>query len=235
MSGAARDAGRISIDGVSVAYLVRRSRRRRAIGLAIDERGLCVGAPWHATQPAIERALQRHAAWIVRTLAEWRARRPPPRLWRDGETLMLLGERLRLTLEAGAAAVRLDGDRLIVAGAPAAVESEVVGWLRRCAFDCFTQRIEYYRPRLGLAAPALRLSQARTRWGSCHACGRISLNWRLVQMPLRLIDYVVAHELAHLRHMDHTPRFWATVAQLVPDHRARRAELRREAHRYLLG
>ena len=90
------------------------------------------------------------------------------------------------------------------------------------------------RQALAVAPPTLRLSNARTRWGSCHASGRILLNWRLIQMPARLIDYVVVHELAHLREMNHSPRFWAVVAREIPDHTARRHEIRRDAHRYIV-
>ena len=81
---------------------------------------------------------------------------------------------------------------------------------------------------------SMRLSNARSRWGSCHVSGRISLNWRLIQLPPHLVDYVVVHELAHLREMNHSPRFWSLVGRIIPDYQARRRELRREAHQYLV-
>jgi len=77
--------------------------------------------------------------------------------------------------------------------------------------------------------PALALSSARTRWGSCSAQGGIRLNWRLIHLPPAIVDYVVVHELAHLRHMNHGPRFWALVESVCPEYRALRAELRRLA------
>jgi len=86
---------------------------------------------------------------------------------------------------------------------------------------------------LGVAQPPIRLSNARTRWGSCHPAGRIHLNWRLIHFPLPLIDYVVVHELAHLRELNHSASFWRLVAQIVPDHAARRAQIRAHAHHYL--
>lgn len=98
--------------------------------------------------------------------------------------------------------------------------------LREKARQLFAERLAHYAPHLGVAPPPLRLSSARTRWGSCSHHGGISLNWRLVFMPLAIIDYVVAHELAHLREMNHSPRFWSVVEQLCPDWRARRLELR---------
>jgi predicted metal-dependent hydrolase len=95
-------------------------------------------------------------------------------------------------------------------------------------------RVHHFRQTLDVTAdPTVHLSNARTRWGSCHASGRVHLNWRLVQMPLHLIDYVVAHEVAHLLEMNHSQRFWRTVARMVPDYAARRRELRSDSHRYL--
>jgi predicted metal-dependent hydrolase len=95
------------------------------------------------------------------------------------------------------------------------------------ALSLFGERLAHYAQRLGLLAPPLRLSSARTRWGSCSLKSGIRINWRLIHLPLPLIDYVIAHELAHLREMNHSPRFWAVVAQLYPDWAAARNELKR--------
>ena len=107
-------------------------------------------------------------------------------------------------------------------------------WLRNQALAHFHRRIEHFRTHITLDTVSIRLSNARSRWGSCHASGRISLNWRLIHMPQHLIDYVVVHELAHLREMNHSPRFWAVVGSVIPDYTARRREMRRESHRYLV-
>jgi hypothetical protein len=101
--------------------------------------------------------------------------------------------------------------------------------LREKAHEVFAERLAIHAPRLGVATPALRLSSARTRWGSCNHRGDIALNWRLLLMPLPVVDYVVCHELAHLKEMNHSPRFWSVVEQLCPDWQARRLELRQLA------
>ncbi|MFN7086705.1 MAG: M48 family metallopeptidase [Burkholderiales bacterium] len=225
--------------GKPVSYTLKKSRRRRSIALTIDERGLRVNAPWEAANDAIEAMLRKHAAWVLGKLAEWQERRPPPRWWRDGEILMLLGQPLKLRLADDCRGIRLEDDLLVIAaplrtrGADV-VQEAVTAWLKQQALQCFRERVAHFQPRLEVTEPEIRLSSARTRWGSCHANGRIHLNWRLVQMPLRLVDYVVAHELAHLVEMNHSPRFWKTVARVVPDHRARRTAIRTEGHRYLL-
>lgn len=227
------------LGGQLVSYTVKRSRRRSSISFTIDEHGLRVGAPWQASQRAIEALLRKHDAWVLGKLAVWQEHRPPPRHWQDGETLMLLGQPLRLTLLPDQREIRVDGTRFIACSEWAQnadqMKKQATDWLRREALHCFHQRIAHFHPLLEVAAPEIRLSNARTRWGSCHIDGRIHLNWRLIQMPLRLVDYVVAHELAHLVHMNHSPRFWTTVARIIPDYAARRTEIKTEGHRYLLA
>lgn len=229
----------IAFDGRLIGYTIKRSRRRGSITLTIDERGLRVGVPWHATHGAIESELRKHETWIVRKLTQWEERRAPPRRWQDGEALMLLGAPLRLTLASGLQATVSDGERLLVGiGAlsrPDDIARTVIAWLREQALACFRARIAHYVPQLLVRPPEIHLSAARTRWGSCHPAGRVHLNWRLIQMPLRLVDYVVVHELSHLREMNHSPRFWRTVAGIIPDYAARRMEIRTEGHRYLLA
>jgi len=232
--------GHLALEGTIVSYTIKRSMRRRAISILVDEDGLRVAAPWNASLGAIERLLHRHSQWVLRKLAEWNERRPPPRRWCDGETLMLLGERLTLRISAsgGTHPIYVRGTDVVIAGADQAagtIGPRVLAWLREQALSCFEERVHFFRLAAGIATSAeVFLSNARTRWGSCHASGRIHLNWRLVQMPLRLVDYVVAHEVAHLVEMNHSQRFWRTVGRIVPDYAARRRELRSDGHRYLL-
>lgn len=227
----------VMLDGLRISYALRRSPRRRSISLSIDERGLRVAAPLSAPQSAIAAMLIEHRAWIVRKVGEWQARRPPPRQWEPGELIMFMGMPLQLAARDGIAAAMLDGQLLCYGPHTldaAGIEKRVQDWLRLQALDCFTGICHRHASQLGVAAPAVRLSNARTRWGSCHADGRIRMHWRLIQAPREWIEYVAAHEVAHLRQMNHSPEFWRTVAELVPDHAQRRAALRREAHRYLL-
>ena len=98
-------------------------------------------------------------------------------------------------------------------------------WYRRHAAVHFAQRVQYFSTRLAVAAPRVRLSNARTRWGSCNAAGEVRLNWRLMQAAGPVIDYVAAHEVAHLKVPSHSTRFWRTVERLYPDYEAAKAEL----------
>ena len=111
---------------------------------------------------------------------------------------------------------------------PEQIKDAVQAWLMRDARRHFTTRLDHFGPLLGVRWASLRLSSANTRWGSAKADGSIRLNWRLLHYRPAIIDYVVAHELAHLRVMDHSPRFWDTVATVVPDYAQLRSHLRDE-------
>ena len=227
----------IELGDQRVSYTLRRSPRRRSIALLIDERGLRVAAPLAAPQQAIDSLLREHAVWVLRKVGDWQQKRPPPRSWTAGEQIMFIGQPLSLVMQSGIDAPKITGDCLLVgppALTPKAVETRVRNWLKRQALDLYTQRCADFSVQLRLSAPAVRLSSARTRWGSCHVSGRISMNWRLIQAPLTWIDYVAAHEVAHLRQMNHSRAFWLAVAALVPDYADRRAALRRDTQRYLL-
>lgn len=225
------------LDGQPISYVLHRSHGRRRISLSIDERGLRIGAPLRASMREIESVLRDHARWVMRKLEQWTTKRAPGRRWESGETLMYLGAPLQLAVSAGAENV-LHHERAlhITAQRPQAenIAAQARAWLRTQALADFATRIERYRVAMAVTPADIRLSNARTRWGSCHASGRILLNWRLIQMPARLIDYVVVHELAHLREMNHSPRFWTAVAKEIPDYAARRREIRRDAHRYIV-
>lgn len=220
-----------------VPYQLRRSRRR-TIGLAIDHRGLRVSAPLRASHRDIESVIRQHGNWVLTKLDEWR-QRPAAVDTRltvvDGLELPYLGHPLTLRLEnlsagRGRAQALWAADsrsltlRLPREGNPGLLLERA---LRVRARDCFQDRLGHYGAALGVDLPPLALSSARTRWGSCSLKSGIRLNWRLIHMPLALVDYVVAHELAHLKHMNHSPRFWSVVEQLYPDHALARAELKR--------
>ena len=225
------------LDGRAISYVLHRSHGRRRISLSVDERGLRIGAPLRASMREIETVLRDHARWVVRKLSEWGEKRAPGRRWESGETLMFLGKPLQLNITTGTENVAPHESALQISTPhmhPENIAALARAWLRTQALSDFAMRVERYREAMTVAPADIRLSNARTRWGSCHASGRILLNWRLIQMPARLIDYVVVHELAHLHEMNHSPRFWGVVAKQIPDYAARRREIRRDAHCYIV-
>lgn len=216
-----------------VPYVLRRARRR-TIGLTIDHRGLRVGAPRRASLSEIEALILKHGEWVAKKLDEWRNRRPPaPREIVDGVRLPYLGELLEIRISDGNNRARWDEavtstpTLTLCLRSPAHAERVLENALREKARQCFLPRLAHYAGQISVAVPPLSLSAARTRWGSCSLKTGIRLNWRLIHCAPRLIDYVVVHELAHLREMNHGPRFWALVGKHYPDYRTARDELKK--------
>lgn len=235
----------LHLAGQPVAYELRRARRR-SIGFVVGAEGLTVSAPRWVGLGEIEAALREKAAWILRKLHEQRerARRlEAARIeWREGATVPFLGEPVILVLDARVAGAVLHADGTTLPGvprltlhlglpqdaAPAQIRDTVQSWLQRQARRLFEERCALFAARLGVRMTRLALSSASTRWGSASADGSIRLNWRLVHFALPVIDYVVTHELAHLREMNHSAAFWEVVRSALPDYEAARGALRHE-------
>ncbi len=234
-----------------VSYQLRRARRR-SIGFTISEAGLRVSAPKWVPVGEIERALQHKADWILRKLREQQER--SERLaaaqirWADGCVVPYLGQDLIIVLDPSAARLplkaRLDSGLadpqsslasvprqtlflgLPQQAAPEQIRDAVLSWLQAEARSLFTQRCAHFAAQMGVRISRLRLSSAQTRWGSASVDGSVRLNWRLIHFEPATIDYVVVHELAHLHEMNHSPRFWAVVAAVLPDYELARQQLR---------
>lgn len=217
-------------------YRLQRSKRR-TIGFLIDEDGLRITAPRWVPIAEIESAIREKQRWILTKLRERRersARRLQPQMqWCDGATLPYLGGDITLRiLAAQASGIAFDAAarELTVSLPPDAGEQQlkdrVQGWLQTEARRIFAERLPIYAERLGVVYKSFALSSATTQWGSCTAEGKIRLNWRLVHFAMPMIDYVVAHELSHLREMNHSPRFWATVQSVFPEFQAAKRVLR---------
>jgi hypothetical protein len=218
---------RIHLLGHEVAYVLR-SSKRSTLALTVDGRGLRVAVPLRTTIARIEAFIREHSPWILEKLETARQREEERRIHlHDGAFTPLLGEDWLIRIEPGSNRAKW-GERHIVLGLkPGADPSPVLERaLRRRALEVFGERLTHYGALLGRPLPPLSLSSARTRWGSCSRLSGIRLNWRLIHLPLELVDYVVAHELAHLEEMNHSPRFWAVVASLYPAWKTARAELK---------
>lgn len=229
----------IRLDGQEIPYLLKRSPKRRTIGLSIDHRGLTVSAPQRAAVGHLEQILQERSGWLFDKLREWQERQPASFNCADGETLLFLGSELVLRLVEGGSRTQpllLEDDTLMVtvsnAGDAVAVRRKLEQWYRAEAHRHFVQRLEHYASCMGLTVRNVALSGARTRWGSCNSRGDIRLSWRLIQAPISQIDYVVVHELAHIRELNHSPRFWAIVEETLPHYAAAQRALKVGGARY---
>jgi predicted metal-dependent hydrolase len=222
-----------------ISYLLKRSPMRRRAVLTVDENGLTVSVPWRTSERYIARFLEESAQWVLRKLDAWEARKPPQRMWHSGELLDYLGRQLRLhVLPAPYALTTLEDDGVLQValtdpGHAEAVRVAVVKWYRRHALVHFRDRVVHYSSALGVTPPQVFISSARTRWGSCNAKGEVRLNWRLMQAAPPVIDYVVAHELAHLKELNHSTRFWRVVERIYPEFRQPQIELNAMTQHYM--
>jgi hypothetical protein len=216
---------RIDLGGAPLDYLLKRSSARRTLALRVSERGeVVVNAPISMARSGVEAFIRRHADWI----AQRRAQLPPRSEWRDGMPLPYLGQEIRLCWQAlPSGEVRLENGQLWVGGVWETVPARVLDWYRAQAKCFLGERLAWHAARMQVPRPPLRLSNARTRWGSLSPKGVVSLNWRLMKMPVEILDYVICHELAHLRQRNHSAAFWREVAALYPDYAEARAGLRR--------
>lgn len=230
----ARESRSLLIAGEPLDYLLVRRRGRRGVGLKVDEAGLTVSAPLSVPVARIEKMLLESRAWVFGKLEVWRGRQVPVQIWDDGASLPYLGETLTLRLATGRRALAvIDGTELRVTvpePGEEAVRRAVVAWYRKTALAHLAHRAFVFSRLAVLAPPRVILSSARSRWGSCNSRREVRLAWRLLKARPALVDYVVCHELAHLRHMNHSREFWAEVGRMCPDYRRLREELEATDH-----
>jgi predicted metal-dependent hydrolase len=222
------------LEGMRVSYLFQRVRRR-SIGFVVGPDGLEVRAPKWVTLKEVEMGLQERGEWVLRKWAEVQERQKNIRQieWADGACLDYLGEsiRLRLSPEVGRSELHEGAElklALPVTAEASQIRDAVQAWLMRQGRALFEARLNFYAPQMGVQWRKLSLSNAGSRWGSARIDGAIRLNWRLIHLKPEAIDYVVVHELAHLREMNHSPAFWKVVAEILPDHVERRKALQKE-------
>ena len=218
----------LAIGDAAVPFELRRSSRRRTLGLTVTPHQVRIHAPSWTPRAEIEHYVLRQHDWLKRAWTRMQSRIAQP----AAEPLAgvrYLGRVLALDVHTSLfIEVRRHGDSLRVFAPPDAdISSLVRDWLYKKAISLLAWRLRRIARRAGRQPRRFALSNAQTQWGSCTRRGHVRLNWRLVQAPLAVIDYVAAHELAHLVHLDHSPRFWAQVAEWCPDALARRAELRK--------
>ena len=234
----------IMLGEVEVAYEFKRGKRK-TIGLSVGKEGLTVSAPRWSPLGEVEALIRAKASWVLEKLQKAHERAgelaQAKTVWADGAEFDVLGKRVRLVLDPAQASSHASADlqtaetdgamptlRLGVArnATEAQIRDAAQAWLMRQAKRVFTERLDHFAPQLGVSYSRLRLSSAGTRWGSASVDGTIRLNWRLIHLKMEMVDYVVVHELSHLRHMDHSAQFWEVVAEVMPDHALRRKALK---------
>ncbi len=231
---------RIQFGRTEIAYGIRRSSRRRTVSVAIDpDDGVLLTAPTGVPVDRLDQVVRDKAPWILDRLRRVDDAEPPPtpRRFVSGETFLYLGRQYRLRvrpmarpgpalLKAGWLSVEVD-KALSGAVRASAVRDGLVAWYRARAAQRLPERVAVWSRALGTEAVGdVLIADQRRRWASCDPAGNLRFNWRIIQAPLALVDYVVAHEVAHLSHPDHSARFWDALEAVMRDFAVRRAHLR---------
>lgn len=222
-----------------IPFEIRRSAREKTVSIAVEPGGdVVVTAPQATEEERLHRLVREKAGWIVRRRRLLQTLEPAPtREFVSGETFLYRGRQYRLlvTTHAGPPEVKLERGRLLVplpasigeSERPTHVEAALVDWYRRRADLKLPEQVAACAPRAGITSVPVQVVTQQKRWASCTSAGCIRLNWRLVQAPARLVEYVVLHELTHLRLPSHDEAFWAALGAVLPDYERRKEELRR--------
>jgi predicted metal-dependent hydrolase len=218
-------------NGETISYLLER-RPRRTVGLKITENGLVVHAPKRIFEFQLNQILQEKSNWILNKLQAREANYVAKIEWVDGEHLLYLDNDIQLSISQNSSnkAIIFDQNTLLIASPQpnnhAIVARKVIQWYKKQATTDFARRLEILAAKLGVPTPPLTLSNAGSRWGSCNSRGEVRLSWRLLQAPPHIINYVICHELAHLKQMNHSAKFWAVVESLFPNYKLAEKELK---------
>ncbi len=204
--------------------------KRRSIALQVRPDGaLIVRAPYLVRDSVIEKFVQEKRDWISKVQQSLRQQSElvRPKQFIEGEKFLYLGNEYSLHIAEDMFGKLLFEDRFIL-GARYLPKARKIfeSWYRNEAFFIFTQRCQRYAQQIGVSYQGIKLSNAKHRWGSCHPSGNLCFNWRLVMGPQAVIDYVVVHELAHLKELNHSSRFWSVVEKTLPDYRVSRKWLK---------
>lgn len=213
--------------GVRVPYtLTRTPTRRRSIGFRVlPGEGVLFRAPLRATIKACETILHERQAWILKHFTK---PKPPAKLsFKDGTVIPYLTETLtiRLTTAPKPSVTKRAG--VFTVATPKASQAAPLAktWFRKQAALYFATRVPHWAKTMGLNHGPIRITDAKSRWGSCSHTNTLRFNWRLMLTPPSLIDYVIVHELAHIPHKNHGPHFWRLVEEHMPDYKSRRKKL----------
>jgi len=227
--------GMLSEPIIEINKLVR--AKRRTIALIVERDGsLTVRAPRRVTIQDIEQFIHEKTDWILRSREKIKAIvEIPKKQYVDGEHFLFLGQDHELRLvPPQRTALQFDGGFTLSTSARERGEQAFIKWYKTQALTVFTERVKHYAALHGLMPKQVKVNSAKTRWGSCSADGTINFTWRLVMAPLDVIDYVVLHELAHLKIKNHSPRFWKLVESLCPDFKRHRKWLREHGEKLTL-
>jgi len=230
----------------NIPFSFRRSRRARNLRMLMDTKGkLTLVAPWYASEKSVKVFIDRHHGWIEKQwlkIEKLKKLRPEFR-YRTGDTFYYFGEPVTLDVRPSdlkRPTIKIRENRMIITlnrrisktSGVEAIKKTIENFYRKKAEEVIRDRLEHFNEYYGYHYNRVTMRDQKSRWGSCSRLGNLNFNWRLIMAPIEIIDYVVIHELCHIKEMNHSPRYWALVAQTLPEHKKARKWLK-ENH-YLL-
>jgi predicted metal-dependent hydrolase len=208
--------------------------KRKSIALIVERDGrLVVRAPRRASQEIIHAFVNEKENWIIKKQAEFKSAYPKfaPKEFSEGEEFWYLGKLYPLAFgENHRPPLFLDGSFILSRTAHSNAHSVFENWYKEQALQIIPERVKLYAGEYGFTYKQIKITSARTRWGSCSARGVLSFTWRLVMSPLDVVDYVVVHELVHLRAHNHSRDFWDKVKAAMPDYKEKMNWLKINGH-----
>jgi predicted metal-dependent hydrolase len=216
--------------------LIRSKKRRKTISLHIKEDGkIVIYTPYHTPKWEIEKFIREKRLWIVEKISEKEKRiKEVEKTFLPGEKFLYLGEWYPLEMqEFGSKEPPLKlsfGEFIIDKGHIYEARDLFIHWYKREAKEKIFGRINYYSHRLHLFPRGIRITNAKSRWGSCSRDNRLSFSWRIIMASLTIIDYILIHELAHIREKNHSKRFWTYLGSILPDYKKNRLWLKENGH-----
>jgi len=211
--------------------------RRRSIAIIVQADGkLVVRAPIRLSNARILEFIHSKTDWILAQQAKIASRRTPVHKFTSGETFLFLGEPIPLEISDNSKQPLILNTSFHLRRSDQPHARDIfIKWYQQQARQVFTNRAQFFAQKYGFNFSKIRLSSARTRWGSCNSKGTLSFSWRLVMAPLEIIDYVIIHELVHLKIQNHSSTFWQKVNEFIPDHKKRRTWLKANGHMLCMG
>ena len=229
MTASRAESSKVFVDQQEINYRVRRSSRRRTVGITIDTAGnIELAAPPFVNIEMLDAAVRKKSAWILRKIQEQKSTRPTEiRKFVSGEVVGYMGESFELRLDNQFEEIQIADKWLNVPTPPGPqTKAALEIWMREQAAAYFPGAVARCGQMMGLFPSKVVISNARRRWGSCNSRGVVRINWRLIQASQDLQDYVIAHELTHLVHPNHSKHFWNHLRAAMPDYALRRKKLK---------
>jgi predicted metal-dependent hydrolase len=201
-----------------------RTNRKKTASIRLRDGQVQIVVPNRMSQRRINEIIRSKAQWIRKAVVA-DAQKPSyqPKTYLEGEVFTFLGQNYSLNFVGEPIGwPTISGEQLMVTkGEPAAVKAQIDAWYMRSATQLLMDRTAHFGPLMAAEPANIKVKNYKSRWGACSANGDLTYNWRITLAPAPIVDYVVVHELAHLHHHDHSPRFWGCVEETMPDYKVR--------------